>query len=585
MRRLVLLIVALACGLGAFSSTAFGARFYTPDYGSGPPEVIGGFDLGADGAIDPLSGSPFPAYVEPSPVGGIWGLGFTPDGDRAASAFLFNGGAQGYSFAGGTPAIAGKPIATASATSIAVSPDGRFAFAPTREFGAAPAEGIRRFAIGADGALTALLPSAGATSDYGDIAISPDGKLLFASLGAKVERFTIGTDGSLASLGTTPSPAAQFLAVSPDGRFLFLGLGGGSGFATYAIGPTGSLTAAGMPLEIPGGSGKIIAAGIDSRHAYLPDYNKDLIYTIAIAADGTPTIAGETPVVNPESVAVSPDGRYLLFYKTGSENEIGVAAIGPDGVPVVIPETEPWSTGEPERIVFQPRPAPVARFSVTAGVAGQATKFNASGSERAVRYDWDFGDGSTLADGGPTPTHVYAQAGDYQATLVVTDNLGCSSRQIYTGQSTVCPGGSAPRASAVVAISNPQAVLPISKAPRGVVPEISRIRVTPRKFAPKLRGVDPGAVKMGTTFRYTLSESAGVRFKIERKQGKRFKKLGSRSKKSKAGANRLKWNGKLKGKPLAPGAYRATVVATDASGKRSLPKTVGFRILPLPPLS
>jgi hypothetical protein len=58
--------------------------------------------------------------------------------------------------------------------------------------------------------------------------------------------------------------------------------------------------------------------------------------------------------------------------------------------------------------------------------------------------------------------------------------------------------------------------------------------------------------------------------------------LGSRSQAARAGANKLKWNGNLKGTPLPAGSYRATVVATDKAGGRSTAKTVGFRLLPLP---
>jgi len=320
------------------------------------------------------------------------------------------------------------------------------------------------------------------------------------------------------------------------------------------------------------------------------DYNHDSIVTVAIAENGTPSFAGETPVEGrPESVGVSPDGRYLVIYEGGgSENGIGVASIAADGTPTVLPSFVSWDTGEPERLVFKPQPTPVASFGAVVGAAGAPSNFDASASQRAVRYDWDFGDGTSLADGGQKPSHTYANPGTYQVTLVVTDSQGCSVRQIYTGQSTACPGGGAARTVGSVTIAAP--VTKTSKATKKAKktnkankpPVLGRIRVVPANFAPKVRGVKPGAIKLGTTFRYRVSEAATVRFKIERKKGKRFKKLGSRPQAAKAGANKLKWNGKLKGKPLPPGRYRATVVATDKEGGRSAAKTVGFRILPVP---
>lgn len=597
MRRVLPLPIAALLVLLALCGSASGsARFFTPSYGSGPPEVIGGFQLGDDGSLAPIPGSPFPGGD-----GGLWGFAFTPDGTAAVSGFYFTGGVQGYSVLPSGVFSLANTVPTASATGVAVTPDGRFAYAGTREFMGVPGEGIRRFSVGAGGTLMPLTPNAGGTDEYGDIAISPDGRFLFAAQFGNVQRFSIGSDGSLTPLGSTPTPLAMFMAVSPDGSFLFLETF--DGVATFAIGPDGQLKEVGPSVAVPGSSMKIFSVAPDGRHVYLPDYNSDVIFTIAIAEGGAPTIVGETPVENPEMVSVSPDGRFLVFYEGGgSEDGLGVAAIGPDGVPTVLPLFVPWVTYEPERLTFQPQPTPVARFTATPAVVGEATQFNAGASERAVRYDWSFGDGTILSDGGPTPSHSYAEPGTYEVTLAVTDAQGCSLRHVYTGQSTLCPGGAPARTVGAVTVPAKGLVKVLAKA---AVPVIDGVRVSPRKFAPKMRGVKAGKVKLGTTFRYTVSEDATVRFKIERKTLGRlvggkcrprtsanaarkkcplFKKLGSREQAGKAGANQLPWNGKLHGRPLPPGPYRATAVATDAAGGRSLPKRATFRVLPLPPL-
>ena len=46
----------------------------------------------------------------------------------------------------------------------------------------------------------------------------------------------------------------------------------------------------------------------------------------------------------------------------------------------------------------------------------------ASGAASITGYAWDFGDGQTSTDA--APSHMYAAAGTYTATLTVTDNLG-----------------------------------------------------------------------------------------------------------------------------------------------------------------
>jgi 6-phosphogluconolactonase (cycloisomerase 2 family) len=562
------------------------ARFYTPSYGwndPAEPEVIGGFDLGNDGSLAPIASSPFPGE-EPFAEGGLWSLAFNPDGTRAVSGFFFTGGVQAYRVpSSGIFELAGA-TSTASATSVAITPDGRFAYASTREF-KTPAEGVIRFAVNADGSLNPLSP-AGGSGQYEDIAITPDGRFLFATGGNKVERFAIAADGSLGSLGTTPAVGSRSLAMAPDGRFLFARFSGGSsgGIISFAVGADGSLQQVGEPAVIPDSFVRLFAVAPDGRHLYLADSNQDAIHVIAIAPDGAPKVAGGMPIERPESVGVSPDGRFLVYYRGGgADDALGVASIGPDGVPTALGREEPWDTGEPERIVFQPHPAPVASFTVRAGTPGLATRFDAGASVRAAAYEWDFGDGSKLVDGGPTPTHVYASAGIYPVTLTVTDESGCSTRQIYNGQTTLCPGGTSPVATGTV----------------DTLPVLGKPKAVPKKFFPKAKGAKKG----GTTFRYTVNEAASVGFTIERKKigrlvGKKckartsknaarkkcplFKRLGSLGQKAKAGGNKLKWNGKLKGKPLSPGSYRATVVATDGAGGRSAPQTVGFRILPPP---
>jgi len=70
---------------------------------------------------------------------------------------------------------------------------------------------------------------------------------------------------------------------------------------------------------------------------------------------------------------------------------------------------------------------PVAEFvGVPRPKAPLAVDFDASISSDAdgkiVRYDWDFGDGTAIADGPAKLSHTYAKPGSYIASLKVTDN-------------------------------------------------------------------------------------------------------------------------------------------------------------------
>ena len=72
---------------------------------------------------------------------------------------------------------------------------------------------------------------------------------------------------------------------------------------------------------------------------------------------------------------------------------------------------------------------PTADFGVT--TQGYSAFFDASGSsapsgQSIASYAWEFGDGSP-AGSGVTPSHTYAQAGSFTATLTVTTNTGRTS--------------------------------------------------------------------------------------------------------------------------------------------------------------
>jgi 6-phosphogluconolactonase (cycloisomerase 2 family) len=585
-RCLVLLASLLLVPLALAGSAAAASRLYMPDYST---DVVAGFDRAANGSLTPLPGSPFATAQPGAPIGGLIGFGFTPDGGGAAASYLVGGGAQGLSIGpSGALAPAGPATSTADVTGLAISPDGRFAYAPTREYPpGTPAQGIRVFSIGTDGALT-LLSFATAAEGFGDVAMTPDGRFLFAALygGGSIKRFAVNPNGSLTPLGTTALSGARYLTTSPDGRFLFVGSDGGvaGGVYSLSIGSDGSLTQNGDPALTGAFSVDLFAVAPDGAHLYFPDSNVDQVFTAAIAADGKLSVVGAFPDTDPEATAVSPDGRFLYTYHRGAKIGIDTASIGANGLPTPLPLFTPWQSGEAVRLNFQPGPAPVANFTAQAAAPGAAVKFDANASTNAAVYNWDFGDGATLANGGPKPSHVYAKAGKYAVKLSLTDASGCGAAQIYTGQSTTCPGGTATTKTLTL----------------DTLPVLDKLKVAPKKFLPK--GTVPNAKgKRGTSFRYKLNENASVSLKIERKLPGRkvggkckkmtkanagrkpcplFKRLGSRPSKGKTGANKLEFNGKIKGKSLVPGAYRVTAIATDPADGRSAPRYASFQILP-----
>ncbi|MEO7413777.1 MAG: PKD domain-containing protein [Opitutaceae bacterium] len=95
-------------------------------------------------------------------------------------------------------------------------------------------------------------------------------------------------------------------------------------------------------------------------------------------------------------------------------------------------------------------PVAVANGSPTSGVAPLPVTFSSAGSSDAdgsiVSYAWSFGDGTYSSEA--SPAHVYANTGNYTATLTVTDNGNLS------GVSTVLVAVNAPANRAPIAVAS-----------------------------------------------------------------------------------------------------------------------------------
>ena len=92
-----------------------------------------------------------------------------------------------------------------------------------------------------------------------------------------------------------------------------------------------------------------------------------------------------------------------------------------------------------------------------AGVCiGDSTQFTASGKDSAIdKFDWTFGDGQVVIDGGPQQTHLYAAAGTYTVNVRVYNN--CESYNLPPQQVTINDVPADP--TAVVVLCTGSAVL------------------------------------------------------------------------------------------------------------------------------
>jgi DNA-binding beta-propeller fold protein YncE len=554
-------LVALPAAAGAAGPT-----FYISDFGSSP-NAISAFTLDGSGNLAALPGSPFvigPTGPEPD---GIESLAFVPEGVGVVGYDVAGGLQVVGTKADGTLETLSKPYDTAPVNDIAFSPDGNSLYVTTANT-TAPKTGIHAYGFG-ENPLEGIFGS----GEYRDVAITPDGRFLYATNSESIQTFAVVGDGSLTPIGKLEVEGPRRLEVSPDGRLLFVEVQ--DQVVSYVIGADGSLTPGAFPNAVGDSALSPFAVSPDGTHLYLAGGGaSEEVSTFTVGAAGEFHLAGETHETQIGSLAVSPDGRDLFFASFAGQAGVGVMPIGTDGVPTPGIPVAGWSSDESEAIVLRPSTTmPVAHFAATAAASGSATTFDASGSSGAARYEWNFGDGTTLIDGGARPSHVYAAPGTYTATLTVFDEAGCSSRFIYFGASAICPADPAAvttRTIQVAAAPSP----PGQAAP--AAPVLGPLRSTHKRFA--LKPAHGSHAKRGTTFRYDLSEPAKVTFTITRHGAK--KPLGTLVRAEAGGAERTPFSGHLGKVALEPGRYRATAVAVDAAGQRSAPRSVAFRIVP-----
>jgi Domain of unknown function (DUF4394) len=220
---------------------------------------------------------------------------------------------------------------------------------------------------------------------------------------------------------------------------------------------------------------------------------------------------------------------------------------------------------------------------------GSVTTIGALGADTADRAGLD------VPLGASTPAF---------ASLTVGGVSRLYSANLATGAATLV-GDIGPSGTAIADIAVTAQVLAPAPQPQPPAPDpapaLSAVSLTNRSFAPSgVRAKSRKRVARGTTFRFTLSESAKVRITFERRTGgrrvggkclaptrarrnrracTRYVAIGSISASGVAGRNSVKFSGRLKGRPLAVGAYRATLTATDSAAQRSQPAMLRFSVV------
>jgi DNA-binding beta-propeller fold protein YncE len=603
---------------GSPSADARGILFTSNSGSLGGIESITPFTVNGDGSLVPQK----VVSVGDRPEG----MAITPDGRFLYVATSVSPGVRGYAIGqgGALTEVSGSPFKSEGidTSGVAVAPSGDRLFVTNRGTGlnnAADPGSVAVYDI--DPASGSLTPVGGSPfgvtglEDPDGIAVAPDGSHVFVTGDAagptfdpRVAVFEIapGT-GFISQVGGSPfasgSKQAVPIVVSPNGKRVFVGnvnLVSGNTISVLDVNQeTGALSPVlGSPFATAGTAPVGLAMTPDGSRLLSGERAAGFARGVSVYdlfASGVITPIFGSPFSTDErevrGAAVSADGR-RVYAMTSAEPGV-VMGFSIEGGGELSPLAgSPYPTGDQFSgsfpIAIVPTQTPRPAFGPSTTELGDPTAFDASATTvdggEATSFDWDFGDGTKLADGGPRPTHTYAALGTYRVTLTVRNDCASDAvftgNTVFTGQTALCNGPPTATSARTLAVVD-------SKAP-----VISGLAIAGR-FAPGSKPTAKSAVasaakriRRGAKIRYSLSETAQTTIVFERKsktgRTKRFKKVGTLTRRGKEGRNVVPFSGRIGRRPLAPGRYRLVVTATDGSGNTSKQKRKGFSIVPAP---
>jgi len=643
------------CGVTICSALVFPAAAAASQvYATSTSEAsISAFSIGAGGSLSPIACTTGckteNALSEPE------GIATSPNGQ-----FVFvanangNGKGEGGTIEAFAVAAGGElsPIACPSDCktgdepwAVAVAPNGQFLYTVD-----AQSHAISVFSIAIDGSLSPITCTTGCElasgSEPEDVVVSPSGKFVYAEEREdhRIAVFAVAADGSLSKVTCTTGCATEEdpygMAVSPDGRFLYAAAG--PAITPFEIHPNGTLSAIPCTKCETAARTRALAISPNGRYLYTTNNNshESSVPAFEIQANGALTpLAGcgldycnTADGVDPEGLVVSPGGKFVYAsdIETSSNFEHGIMsafAIGSSGELSQIGCAEPTcDLGEKTGffgLTVTPDQGPTAAFTDTPAAAGAASTFDGSASTASspevsvANYEWSYGDGSSPQSAGPTPSHVYAAPGAYTVTLTVTDSGGCSTGEIYTGQTASCNGSSAATTTHTVTVPTVGAASgsgsgsssnsgsgsgsahngPLAPSLTGLSETHTRWRegTAPVRISTHKRKRAP----LGTIFSFSLNEAASVTLQFtetatgRRSAGKcvvqttknRHKRactrtliVGTLTLAGHTGANEVSFDGLLSNhKKLEPGSYAISATAS-AAGKSSTTSSLRFTI-------
>jgi DNA-binding beta-propeller fold protein YncE len=487
------------------------------------------------------------------------------------------GGTAGCISENGTGGACQDGRALGLAGDVAVSPDGKSVYV------ASP--GSNGLAIlnrnPQTGGLSQPQGTAGCISEDGSGGDCQDGRALFGASGVAV-----GPDGTSVYVASSRSNAVAIFNRDPQtGGLTQRGGTGGciSEDGTGGLCQDGKALAGALDLVISPDGGSVYATSGQSDAVV--SFSRDpatggLTQTGCISESGTGGDCQDgRALIGAAGVAASPDGN-SVYVASGGSDELAIF----DRDPQTGELTQPAGAA-------QDRTALGEAFDVTVSPDGENVYVASVASSAVAIFDRDPETAVlTQPAGAAGCISTFVTTCQMGRALGGADGIAASpdGRDVYVGShdsnavailDRAAPGlpppppsGTPPPPSGTPPPSG-GAPPPPAGAP---APTVSRFRLTPARLA--------GARRRGSQFHFLLSEPARVGIVIDRIRSGRSRPVGALTFPNRpAGANRIAFGGRVSGRRLARGAYRATITAIGASGARSVPRATRFAVVPTRP--
>ncbi len=320
--------IILLCTVVLLLATVSAAQNFV--YFSDGISTVYGYQVSATGVLTPVPGAPFATggngaidyYAANQIAVSSQGFVFVSNaGSRTIASFAVNSGT------GTLTAVPGSPFTstgTGYTMSMAVTPNGNYLFASNGAY-------IETFAIGSDGELSATSTSL-ASGDIDGIAISPNGAFLAVTpaTGGTVYEYSVNSAGALSPVSGSPFTGTLIggsggtitnAAWNCASNLLYNGVAQNPGMEVvgWSVDGSGVLTPLpGSPYPYSGASNSNVAiVSTDGAHVYETSQDSDQVLRYDVAGNGSLTAIGIYPTLGaPTTMAVNSSNN--LFVATDS---------------------------------------------------------------------------------------------------------------------------------------------------------------------------------------------------------------------------------------------------------------------------